>query len=458
VSDSFWTKGRRVEETNNTLGKPASCRANPPSSDPPVARIRSRWTDRRIRGDFGRALTQIFKCRILPQRWVIRRERVQNGENVKQILISTPTLRSALSFTHLAWITAAIVLAALPLAPSHAQLSKGKGDLRVMTYNVDEGTDFIEVGMATDPTQLLVAVGQTITQVRATNPPSRMQAVAKQIDADAPTLVSLQELDQWYSGPFDLGTQTCGPVSLEFDMLQELVDALGPTYRLAYQALQYQFPPTPGLILSSGTFLCVEVRNYIAILARTDLSSSKFHWDNPQSAQYVNKTFYTTPSGQQLPLPRAWVSIDASFHGKSFRFIGTHLESVDPKIRRLQGAELRAGPANTSVPVIIAMDANAQAAPQPQDPTYADFIAAGYNDAWSDIFPRTPGFTCCQAQFVNNQVSQLFQRTDLILTLGNVEAQNIALFGITRASKTPEGLWPSDHAGVAAQMEVERME
>jgi endonuclease/exonuclease/phosphatase family metal-dependent hydrolase len=350
------------------------------------------------------------------------------------------------------------VLAALLLAsaPALAQLSKGNGDLRVMTYNVDEGTDFIEVSRATTLEELLVAVGQTISQVRATDPPSRMQAVAKQISAAAPTLVSLQELDQWYSGPFDPVTQTCGPTTLEFDMLQELLSALGPSYRLAYQALQYQFPPTPGLIVPTGAFLCVQLRNYNAILARADLSSSKFSWDDPQSAQYLNKTFFTTPSGEQLPLPRAWVSVDANFHGKPFRFIGTHLESVDPNIRRLQAAELRAGPANTSMPVIVAMDANAQAAPQPQDPTYLDFIAAGFDDAWSEIFPAGSGFTCCQAQLVNNPVSQLFQRTDLILTLGNVEAQNIALFGITPASRTPEALWPSDHAGVAAQMVVEQ--
>jgi hypothetical protein len=51
--------------------------------------------------------------------------------------------------------------------PAQAQLSKGDGDLRVMTYNVDEGTDFIEAQKATDLTQFLIAVGQTITQVRA---------------------------------------------------------------------------------------------------------------------------------------------------------------------------------------------------------------------------------------------------------------------------------------------------
>jgi exonuclease III len=99
------------------------------------------------------------------------------------------------------------------------------------------------------------------------------------------------------------------------------------------------------------------------------------------------------------------------------------------------------------------MDSNAP----PGDLTYADFIAAGYEDVWSEIFPTQPGYTCCQAQFLDNTVSQLTSRIDLILTLGSVEAQNIALFGADPASKTPGPgrLWPSDHAGVAAQLVVE---
>ena len=345
-----------------------------------------------------------------------------------------------------------LVLPALMIAQS----LPGKGGLRVMTYNVDEGTDFLEVQAATSLPEFLVAVGQTITQVRATNPPARMQAVARQIVAAQPTLVSLQELDQWFSGPFNPITGQCGAMTLEFDMLQELLDALaaqGAHYQLVIQDQQYAFPPTPGLILPS-TFLCVQVVDHVAILARTDLDPSKFQWSNAQSQQFVHSLIFPTPLGN-APLPRAWVSVDVVFHGKTFRLIGTHLESVVPQIRELQGAELRAGPANTSLPVIVAMDSNAQAAPLPQDPTYLDFIAAGYNDAWSQIFPLQPGLTCCQAQFVNNPVSQLYQRIDLILTLGNVEPERIALLGVDASTRTPDGLWPSDHAGVAAQLSIE---
>jgi hypothetical protein len=237
-------------------------------------------------------------------------------------------------------------------------------------------------------------------------------------------------------------------MSLEFDLLQELLDALGPSYKLVYQALQYQVPPVPGFI-PPKTYLCMQMRNYIAVLARTDLADTKFQLSNVQSAQYVARAYFKTPVGS-FPEPHAWIAVDGNVNGNPFRFIGTHLESTDPHIRRLQGGELRAGPANTALPVIIAMDANAQAAPPPQDPTYSDFIAAGYDDAWAEIFSQEPGFTCCQSELVNNPVSQLSRRIDLILTRGNLTAEGAGLFGATATSKTPEGLWPSDHAGVAA--------
>jgi len=98
-----------------------------------------------------------------------------------------------------------------------------------------------------------------------------------------------------------------------------------------------------------------------------------------------------------------------------------------------------------------------QAFPLPQDPTYMDFFAAGHNDAWAEIFPLVPGLTCCQAQFVNNTTSELYQCIDLILTLGNVEAQNIALFGVNPSTKTAGGL-PGQNEMLQSQDQSEMAE
>jgi len=63
------------------------------------------------------------------------------------------------------------LVAVCPLAYGQA-VSQGSGDLRVMTYNANEGKDYLEVERATTSSQFLIAVGQTITQVSATDPPA----------------------------------------------------------------------------------------------------------------------------------------------------------------------------------------------------------------------------------------------------------------------------------------------
>jgi len=337
--------------------------------------------------------------------------------------------------------------------PVMAQRFPGIGT--VMTYNVNEGTDFLQAVGAQNEQQFLLDVGEILTQVQGTNPPERMQAVARQILAVGPELLSLQEVDQWYTGTFNPNAGTCGTMTLEYDMVQELLSALaaqGGHYEVAVQVTQNSFPPVPGLILPANYF-CVALTDYNIILARTDLPSWVFQWSNPQSGQFVNELVFQTPVGS-LPYPRAWASVDAQFFGHSLLYINTHLESFDPNIRELQGGELRAGPANTSLPLIIAMDSNAQAFPLPQDPTYADFMSAGYNDVWSTLFPTIAGLTCCQDESDNNPVSELYQRIDLVLTHGKVTPWEALLIGANPRSRLPDGLWPSDHAALEAGVVV----
>jgi hypothetical protein len=337
--------------------------------------------------------------------------------------------------------------------PAIAQSFPGIGI--VMTYNVNEGTDFQQVVGTTSLPQFLVGVGQVITQVQGTNPPERMRAVARQILSAKPELLSIQEVDQWYTGTFDPLTSKCGSMTLQYDMLQELLADLaarGGHYLVAVQVPQYVFPPTPGLI-PPADYICVAVNDYNVILARSDLPLKVFQWSNPQSGQFASELVLPTPVGP-VPLPRSWASVDAEFFGHPFLFIDTHLESFDANIRELQGAELRAGPASTLLPVIIAMDSNAQAFPLPEDPTYVDFRSAGYHDAWSKLFPKNAGLTCCQDEADNNPVSQLYQRIDLVLTLGNVEPWGAQLIGTDPRSRTSDGLWPSDHAALVADVIV----
>jgi hypothetical protein len=50
--------------------------------------------------------------------------------------------------------------------------------------------------------------------------------------------------------------------------------------------------------------------------------------------------------------------------------------------------------------------------------------------------------------------SQLYQRIDLILTFGPVDPLGAAVIGADPRSRTQDGLWPSDHAGVLAALVI----
>jgi hypothetical protein len=350
-----------------------------------------------------------------------------------------------------------LALSCAALAAVAQNLSRGSGSLRVMNYNVFMGTSFGPIRFATDLPSFVAAVGAVLAEVRASQPDARMQAVARQIAAATPTVISLQEVNRWRSGVLlNLSPLQCGPMSTEFDLLQGLRDslaALGADYRLAAQVTQMSIPALPGQ-LPTGELRCVGLDDRNALLVRGDIDTSKLQWRNAQSGLFAAALPVPTPLGT-VPFTAGWMSIDVTFFNRNFRLVGAHL-TVEPTTRRLQGIELRAIAATSALPVAIAMDSNAQAAPLPLDPTYTDFIGEGYADGWSVAAPDLPGFTCCQPQALSNAVSQLFQRVDLILTRGGAfEARNGALFGVSAASKTASGLWPSDHAGVAVQYEIE---
>ncbi|MFQ5695575.1 MAG: endonuclease/exonuclease/phosphatase family protein, partial [Terriglobia bacterium] len=137
-----------------------------------------------------------------------------------------------------------------------------------------------------------------------------------------------------------------------------------------------------------------------------------------------------------------------------FRFLTAHPESIAAPIEIAQGLELLAGPLNTTLPVIVAADMNADAADfsDPTFVTYQNFLDAGFVDAWTAVNPFDPGFSCCQAPTVANPLPQLDERVDLITVRGPFRVQVAALFGEELGDRTSGALWPSDHAAVAARL------
>jgi len=329
------------------------------------------------------------------------------------------------------------------------QSNQSNSVIKVMTYNVYEGTDFEEVlGAQTFP-DFVAAVQTALNNVKATNPPLRMQAIAHQIAVTQPDLVGLQEVTTWRVGPGP------NPTAVLFDMLQELLDALAADgQHYVPVVVDHEFDvqaPLPDLT----TF--VEAADSNVILARSD---ENLQLSNIQTAHFAASLTFATFVGP-VTILEGWGSADVRFHGQSLRFVVTHLQPFAPPapatllIQEAQAAELVSGPANTAIPVIIAGDFNADA-DHSLDPTFATYegmVLSGFGDAWAATHPGQPGPTCCQLPDLSNVISLLSQRIDFVFFRGQIHTLNSRIAGAETHDRI-NGLWPSDHAGVRATLLV----
>jgi endonuclease/exonuclease/phosphatase family metal-dependent hydrolase len=83
--------------------------------------------------------------------------------------------------------------------------------------------------------------------------------------------------------------------------------------------------------------------------------------------------------------------------------------------------------------------------------TYADFLAAGYSDAWTEGGTGA-GLTCCHDDDLQNATTNFVKRIDYILFRGGLEVVSADVVGDDPAERTLAGLWASDHAGVVATL------
>ena len=137
--------------------------------------------------------------------------------------------------------------------------------------------------------------------------------------------------------------------------------------------------------------------------------------------------------------------------------ISTHLDgdclAITPVFQRNQARELLAGPAATTLPLVLVGDLNSAASATGL--AYNDLIAAGFADAWA-MSGSGPDLTCCQAGTLLNVASTLNRRIDYVLIRGEITPLGTRVIGNEPSDKTPSGMWPSDHAGVVAVLAVPR--
>jgi endonuclease/exonuclease/phosphatase family metal-dependent hydrolase len=161
-------------------------------------------------------------------------------------------------------------------------------------------------------------------------------------------------------------------------------------------------------------------------------------------------------------VPRGWSTVDVKVRGSWVRVANTHLEAFGGRtVREPQGRELIAELSGSPYPVIVLGDLNT--CPQATDPcavdnTYEDFIGAGYVDSWAEVHGIAGGWTSGQSATLDDP-DEITHRIDYVLHRGRgVRAVDVEVIGEEEADRTggTPSLWPSDHAGVVATLELPR--
>jgi hypothetical protein len=343
----------------------------------------------------------------------------------------------------------------------------GDHSVTVMTQNLYQGTEFRHFSALAGTTpgfeEALAATTADYGTYVATRFKDRVKQIAATIAEEEPTLVGLQEVATWHAGPFVGRHPFALPAPVTEDFTQELLAALaadGAQYAVASRRdnnFTLAFP-----IFTGQGLLSVGMVESGVILARSDLHG-QLKLSNPQSGTY-NARIPTIPNPLDPDPPHgfvftnSWQSIDVAMQGRAFRFITTHLDALAPggAVSGPQAQELLAGPANTSLPVIVTGDMNSGPVLAPA--AYNAFVTGGLSDTWSAAGLGAPPLTCCHLapnDLSTDANAPYTEDPDHVFTRGPFKVLDTHLVGNTVPTPAPEPfIWPSDHAGIVATLAI----
>jgi endonuclease/exonuclease/phosphatase family metal-dependent hydrolase len=344
-------------------------------------------------------------------------------------------------------VTSAFVSAAAILAlaiPSGASAASGR-DVTVMSRNLYLGADIITAATATsldDEKQRATALFQTVQQ---TNFPVRAKAIAREIDANDPDLVGLQEVALWRRTRDGVTNNVKDANVVVYDFLASLrkeIKARGLRYRAAVIEQEADFEvPT-----SLNYDLRLTMRD--VILVRTG-KGAKVKIARTLRGHYTDKLTVNVPSGPINSI-RGWTAVDAKLGKRAFRFVNTHLEAYGGELREKQAKQLLNGPlASKKKQIILVGDLNSDARDtNPDVLAYKAIRAGGFVDAFKKA-PATSG----QDEKLDNPTSKLKRYIDHIMSRPGLKTVRTKVVG-NRPADRISGLWPSDHAGTAATLRL----
>ncbi|AUH44675.1 hypothetical protein CXR04_02715 [Streptomyces sp. CMB-StM0423] len=317
----------------------------------------------------------------------------------------------------------------------------------VATYNVYLGADLKPLFDAGSQAELVARADEVYAAMEATDFRERAAALAELLAARAPDVVGLQEVARWERGPAG------GELTVRYDFLRLLLDELAAR-GTPYRAVAANDNFTGRMPVSAAEEARFTDRDVIVV--RDGPPASRPRTSRAASAAYDAKV--TLPSripGLSFEVPRGWSSVDVTVRGGTFRFATTHLEAFGtPDVRAAQARELAAALAGSPHPVVLTGDFNSR--PTDTSGAYGILAEAGYADVWTAAGGDPEGGWTAGQSGSLLAGDELSHRIDHVLyEPDGVRAVAAEVVGDREADRSaPTGFWPSDHAGVVAELRL----
>lgn len=303
----------------------------------------------------------------------------------------------------------------------------------VATYNLYLGAD-LSIVLGDRPRDELAAnYGEVKRQLLATAFPERARYVARSLVERQVDLVGLQEVCCWTVSDRQV-----------WDFTEILLGALrecGEDYETVSQVATFSGAGTMPAEDPPVTSLPVTIRGSNVVLRRVG-SPVRI---TEEGHGLFDTALGVSSSDEQVAIARGWCGVRCVIGTTAFAFVDTHTEAYDPGSRNRQRDELMAVCDRwRDDPMVLVGDFNATPDQVGMPPEMLD--------AWS-VNGDDPGYTCCQEGDLRNAESLLRERIDYVW-VRDARVRSAALLGADPSLREAAGLWPSDHAGVQAVVEL----
>jgi endonuclease/exonuclease/phosphatase family metal-dependent hydrolase len=313
-----------------------------------------------------------------------------------------------------------------------------------MTRNLYLGADLTGVITSANPA---AAFGDIIANVIASQPATRMAAVAAEITARDPDVVALQEVSTWHIAA------TTPTIDYDFlALLQGALAAAGEPYRVAVSQTNFNSATQlPAFVQAFATFTDRDV-----ILVREAPASQVQVLDT--FAAHFTSQLNLPALGTVINFNRGYEWADLKTRGKTWRVVNTHPEAYSPAtfglgipdVNTAQAVQLVAALAGASMPTVVLGDLNSRPGELNRQ-AYAILLAAGFSDTWTALGKSTTAYTCCYNATLTG--GTLDERIDHVLVRGEVapiDAEQVGSVAIAAARP----MYASDHLGVVTTVSI----